>query len=304
MFRELDDLKALTQVVAMEALDFSKEKDDADDADQGALVIDGEMDSRPYEKGNETTIVKVDGTADAGVAGSSGNITGKRKAKRPIFENDPEEEIDESTVESILAKGLGGLSVAKSLKKGLRESCCIDGDPDCEFQYHPGDCIKSRTNAFPVILIVKSSDGPVITAAKPTNNMDEYCEGSNGCWPEFQFNQDEIEPIEGIDLNKILQLMAFNDAQMESLTDSSVDETPMKDAADRTNGMMKDKRLYGAENCKEGEFCDYGDLKEMLDEICGPMKTYTYGTPKTTKVNDDGSVETKQSAGSISFGAW
>ena len=50
MFSELDDLKQLTQAVALEAIDLTKEKEEADDTDHGAMIIDGEMDNRPFEK--------------------------------------------------------------------------------------------------------------------------------------------------------------------------------------------------------------------------------------------------------------
>ena len=64
MFSELDDLKQLTQSVALESLDFSKEKEEADEADHGAMIIDGEMDNRPFEKGDKIPVIRVQGDAD------------------------------------------------------------------------------------------------------------------------------------------------------------------------------------------------------------------------------------------------
>lgn len=339
MFNELDELKMLTQCVALESIDLTKEKEEADESDDDALIVDGTMDDRPYENGNSVTVCRVkgskkkddeeeeeddseedskkesdsdeekdgdtecDGESCKEFGGSSGNVTSKtRKQKRPIFELDDNDDITDEIAEGIFGKGLGTFSGLGSLKKAME--CCCDGDPDCDIQFHPGDYVKAKNKGIPVILIVKCSDGPCVTTAKPTNDMDEYCEGNDGCWPEFTFNQDEIEPMDGVSLNDIVKVMAFNDSQMESLTDSSIDSKPMEDAVDRTNDQFHCKKLYGADNCKENEFSDPGDLNEMLDDICGPMKTYEYTTPTITKQYGDGTVEKTKSSGSLSFGAW
>ena len=309
MFSELDDLKKLTQAVAFEAIDLTKEKEDADDSDHGAVIVDSNMDDRPFENdGGKVKVIKVDGEADnkekaSAVGGSSGNLTSdKVKAKRPIFEQKPDQELTDTDLEGIFGKGLG-MSVGGigSLKKALE--CCVDGDPDCEHQFHPGDYVTSKCCAKPVILIIKRSDGPVITAAKPTNDMDEYCEGTDGCWPEFAFNQDEIEPIPGITLGDIMNVMAFNDSKLESLTDSSVDEDQQKAIVDKTNDMLREKKLEGADDCKEGEFCDQEDVIERMKEIFGDQ-SYTFASPKVTTLDRNGNIETKQCAGKVSFGEW
>ncbi len=308
MFSELDDLKQLTQAVALESLDFTKEKEDEEEADHGAMIIDGEMDNRPFEKGDKIQVIRVQGDADkkpiattATVGGSSGNLTSdKIKAKRPIFEQKPDSELTDSDLEGIFGKGLGAhIGGIGSLKKALE--CCVDGDPDCEHQFHPGDYVKAKSGKVPVILVIKHSDGPVITTAKPTNNMDEYCEGNDGCWPEFHFNQDEIEPMDGLSLGDIMNVMAFNDAQMESLTDGSIDEDAQKGIVDKTNDMLREKSLEGADDCKPGEFCDQKDLIDRMDEIFG-NQSYTFASPKVTTLDRNGNIETSQSAGKISFG--
>jgi len=306
MFSELDDLKQLTQALALEAIDLTKEKEEADDTDHGAMIIDGEMDNRPFEKDDgKVKVIKVNGTADSkSVGGSSGNLTSdKVKTKRPIFEQKPDAELTDTEIEGIFGKGLGAkIGGIGSLKKALE--CCVDGDPECEHQFHPGDYVTTRCCNKPVILIIKSSDGPVITTAKPTNDMDEYCEGNDGCWPEFSFNQDEIEPIPGISLNDIMTVMAFNDAaKMESLTDGSIDEDHLKEVTDRTNDMLREKNIEGAEECKPGEFCDQEAIIERMKDIFGEQ-SYTFASPKVTTLDRDGNIETSQCAGKVSFGAW
>mgnify|MGYP003481928822 FL=1 len=100
-----------------------------------------------------------------------------------------------------------------------------------------------------------------------------------------------------------MNVMAFNDAKYESLTDGSVDEDKQKEIVDKTNDMLQDKKLEGADDCKPGEFCDQEAVIERMKDIFGDQ-SYTFASPKVTTLDRNGNVETSQCAGKVSFGAW
>ena len=336
MFDELDQLKKLARAIELEAA--GTPEDNEEEEDLPAVVIDGEMDNRPYDP---------DPKVNTYVIGSS-NI---KSAKKPIFDDeevseDSEDDSDsgeevsddsesvsdsgeganieapivgsvqgvegeDKAVMDCMFKGLG-VNLHGSLSNGLHE--CMDMcDPNCPVAFKVGSFVQPKCCQTPIILVVKNADGGSILTAKPTNNSDEYCEGNCGCWPEFAFNQDEIEPMENVKLSDIFNVMKFNDAQgrTESFNGGVYDETPMDDAQD---GALKAQSAYhcpGCDECKDGEFKaswqrhtpdTLDDMNAVLDEICGPMKTYSAETPVIVKKNLDGSTEASQSAYKVSIG--
>ena len=328
MFDELDQLKKLARAIELEAA--GTPEDNVEEEDLPAVVIDGEMDNRPYDP---------DPKVNTYIVGSS-NI---KTEKKPIFDDeeisdDSEGDLSDTPIDSVsessdtpivgqvqgvdsdgsdnavmdcMFKGLG-VNLHGSLKNGLHE--CMDMcDPNCPVAFKVGSFVQPKCCQTPIILVVKNADGGSILTAKPTNNSDEYCEGNCGCWPEFAFNQDEIEPMENVKLSDIFNVMKFNDAQgrTESFNGGVYDETPMDDAQD---GALKAQSAYscpGCDECKDGEFKaswqrhtpdTLDDMNEFLDEICGPMKTYSAETPVIVKKNLDGSTEASQSAYKVSIG--
>ena len=304
MFDELDQLKKLARAIELEAT--GTPEDNVEEGDLPAVVIDGEMDNRPYDP---------DPKVNTYIVGSS-NI---KTEKKPIFDDeeiseDSEDVSDSGEGEAVMDcmfKGLG-VNLHGSLSNGLHE--CMDlCDPNCPVAFKVGSFVQPKCCQTPIILVVKNADGGSILTAKPTNNSDECCEGNCGCWPEFAFNQDEIEPMENVKLSDIFNVMKFNDAQgrTESFNGGVYDETPMDDAQD---GALKAQSAYscpGCDECKDGEFKaswqrhtpdTLDDMNAFLDEICGPMKTYSAETPVIVKKNLDGSTEASQSAYKVSIG--
>ena len=299
MWDELEQLRKLTRNIELEATDKSEEHEKEEAEDLGALVIDSNMGNEPYDPDEKVKAFVV--------KGSSANITDQQqKAAQPIFEEP--DEVNDDEVNKVVEAGIGSLNIGRCLKNGLRECGELGMNfTDCPTEYNVGDFVSARHGVKPVILIVKCSDGDNILTAKPTNNMDEYCEGNCGCWPEFSFSPDEISPMDDIKLSDIFDVMKFNDSQnqTESFNGGSYDESPMKDAQE---GALKAQRAYkcnGCEDCKDGEFkanFDYKKMNEFLDDICGPVRDYTAKSPLTVKKNPDGSTTASQS--SISVKAW
>ena len=317
MFDELDQLKKLARAIELEAA--GTPEDNVEEEDLPAVVIDGEMDNRPYDP---------DPKVNTYIVGSS-NI---KTEKKPIFDDEEISEDSEDVSDSgedtdteapivgsvqgvegednavmdCMFKGLG-VNLHGSLSNGLHE--CMDMcDPNCPVAFKVGSFVQPKCCQTPIILVVKNADGGSILTAKPTDNSDEYCEGNCGCWPEFAFNQDEIEPMENVKLSDIFNVMKFNDAQgrTESFNGGVYDETPMDDAQD---GALKAQSAYscpGCDECKDGEFKSnwrsIDEMNEFLDDICGPMKTYSAESPVIVKKNLDGSTEASKSAYKVSIG--
>lgn len=256
LFDELEQLRKLSRTIELEAM--AKPDVDEEEEDLGAVVLDAEMGNQPYDP---------DEKVNAYVVGSSGTPTKGARTKEAIFEEEPdtdEQDLDnaESTMECGLGLGMGGLNIHKSLKAGLE--CCMDMcDPDCPVRFTIGDYVKPKCSETPVILVVKCTDGSNIMTAKPTCHEDECSD--TGCWPEFSYEQDEIEPMEGITLADIFNVMKFNDtAQTEAFNGGCYDESPMKAAQKGCQENQRDKKA-----------ATFDDINEFMEDVFGPVKDYT-----------------------------
>ena len=332
LFDELEQLKKLTRAIELEAA--GTPEDNEEEEDLPAVVIDGEMDNRPYDPNPkvDTYIVGssnikttkqpifdddemgddsgyMGDTVDSGDADGDSDEGGDTEgdSDTPIVDDAPGAEGGEdNAVMDCMFKGLG-VNLHGCLTNGLNE--CMDMcDPDCPVAFKIGSFVKPKCCQTPIILVVKNADGGCILTAKPTNNPDEYCEGNCGCWPEFSFDQDEIEPMGNVKLSDIFNVMKFNDSQncTESFNGGVYDETPMDDAQERTQKAQAAYKCPGCEECKDGEFKanwkGLDEMNEFLDDICGPMRTYAAETPVIVKHNLDGSTEASKSAYKVSIG--
>lgn len=252
-FDDLEQLRTLARPIELEAMaqpDVPEEEEDL-----GAVVLDAEMGNQPYDPSPKVA---------AYVVGSSGTPNKKAPTKEAIFEKseDENDENAEKVMESGLGLGMGGLSLHKSMKAGL-ESVMDLCDPNCQHKFSVGDYVKPTCSEIPVILVVKCADGSNIMTAKPTEDV-EQC-SDTGCWPEFSFEQDEIEPMEGVTLADIFNVMKFNDQpRTEAFNGGSYDEAPMKAAQKGAQENQRDKKATS-----------FDDINEFMEDVFGPVKDYT-----------------------------
>lgn len=252
LFDELEQLRKLSRAIELEAM--AKPDVEEEEENLGAVVLDAEMGNQPYDP---------DEKVNAYVVGSSGTPTKGAETKEAIFEQEPSEDPDaEKAMECGLGLKMGGLSLHKSLKNGLE--CCMDMcDPNCPVKFCVGDYVKPKCSETPIILVVKCTDGSNIMTAKPTECEDEC--GENGCWPEFSYEQDEIEPMEGITLADIFNVMKFNDnAKTEAFNGGCYDEAPMKAAQKGCQENQRSKKTVS-----------FDDINEFMEDVFGPVKDYS-----------------------------
>lgn len=252
IYDELEQLRKLSRSIELEAM--AKPDVETEEEDLGAVVLDAEMGNQPYDPDSKVNAYRV--------IGSSGTPNKKAPAKEAIFEEKPDTEDAETTMECGLGLGMGGLNIHKSMKAGLE--CCMDMcDPNCDVKFNVGDFVKTIGTEIPVILVVKSTDGSNIMTAKPTEHTDEC--SSTGCWPEFSFEQDEIEPINEVTLADIFNVMKFNDSvKTESFNGGDYDESPMKAA-----------QKGALENQRDKKSASFDDINEFMEDVFGPVKDYT-----------------------------
>lgn len=250
MYDELEQLRKLSRSIELEAM--AKPDVPEEEEDFSAIVQDSFMDDRPYDPNPKV--------ATYVVQGSSGTPNKKAEQKPAIFEQEPEETDADKAFES----GLGMPGIGRALRDGLNCNECMDMcDPNCDIKFTIGDYVKPTCCETPVILVVKCTDGSNIMAAKPTCHADECSEC--GCWPEFSFEQDEIEPMEGITLDDIFNVMKFNDQpKTESFNGGCYDEEPMKAAQKGVSENQRDK-----------ETDKFKDINEFMEDVFGPVKDYT-----------------------------
>lgn len=254
-YDELEQLRKLTRSIELEAM--AQPDVEPEDDDFGATVLDAEMGNQPYDPDPEVKTYVVKGTAGLG---SCATPTKGAKPKEAIFGSQDEEA--ERAMEEGLGLHVGGLSLKKTLANGLSE--CMDlCDPNCAVKYNVGDFVKPTCSEIPVILVVKCTDGSNIMTAKPTECADECSD--TGCWPEFSFEQDEIEPMGEIKLSDIFNVMKFNDsAKTESFNGGNYDESPMKEAQKGASENMRDKKA-----------ASFDDINEFMEDVFGPVPDYT-----------------------------
>ncbi len=273
MYDELEQLRKLARSIELEAM--AKPDVEEHDPDLGITVLDAEMGNQPYDPDPRVNayIVKGDDDDEKAVdespkdpketkssVGSCAPPAKGAKQKEAIFGSQDEEA--ERAMEEGLGLHVGGLSLHKSLKNGLSE--CMDlCDPNCEIKFDIGDFVKPTCSETPVILVVKCTDGSNIMTAKPTECADECSE--TGCWPEFSFEQDEIEPMNDIKLSDIFNVMKFNDtAKTESFNGGTYDEEPMKAARKVASANQRDKKA-----------ASFDDINEFMEDVFGPVPDYT-----------------------------
>lgn len=262
MYDELEQLRKLTRPIELEAM--AQPDVEPEDDDFGAMVVDGEMGNQPYDPNPKVNVYAVRGTADQPktTGGSCGTPAKGAKTKDAIFGSEDDADVDAAKV---MDEGLGIAGIGRSIKEGLHNfNECMDMcDPDCKVHFNIGDFVKPTCCETPVILVVKCNDGSNIMTAKPTECEDEC--GENGCWPEFSFEQDEIEPMDEITLADIFNVMKFNDqAQTECFNGGSYDESPMKAAQKGASENQRDKKA-----------ATFNDINEFMEDVFGPVKDYT-----------------------------
>lgn len=271
-YDELEQLRKLALSIELEA--SAKPDVEKSEPDLGVTVLDAEMGNQPYDPNPRVNAYVVKGDDDdkavdeeptdpkapkAG-AGSCATPAKGAKPKEAIFGSQDEEA--ERAMEEGLGLKVGGLSLKKSLTNGLAE--CMDMcDPNCEIKFNVGDFVQPNCVDTPVILVVKCTDGSNIMTAKPTECADECSD--TGCWPEFSFEQDEIEPMDEIKLSDIFNVMKFNDsAKTESFNGGTYDEEPMKAARKGASANQRDKKA-----------ASFDDINEFMEDVFGPVPDYT-----------------------------
>jgi hypothetical protein len=252
-FDDLEKLRKLSRPIELQA--DAEPDDDTEEEDLGAVVNDDAMTDQPYNPEGNVNVYVVNG-------GSSGTPSKKKPSKPAIFEQEPAESDAESTMECGLGLKMGGLKLCKSLRNSME--CCMDMcDPNCDIKFNIGDFVKPNCVDTPVILVVKCTDGSNIMTAKPTECADECSD--TGCWPEFSFEQDEIEPMDEIKLSDIFNVMKFNDsAKTESFNGGTYDEEPMKAARKGASANQRDKKA-----------ASFDDINEFMEDVFGPVPDYT-----------------------------
>ena len=136
-----------------------------------------------------------------------------------------------------------GMSIRKAAAK-------TEAENGCKVMFDPGTVVKP-TKGGKSIYIVKNNDGEMIMCAKPTNiESDMTCGGTDGCWPQFAFQQDDIEPA-GVDLDT-LAVLADIVAHNDNVAASS---------------------CCKSQPCEEGERLpeNFEKMREMMEDIYGPI---------------------------------
>ena len=136
-----------------------------------------------------------------------------------------------------------GMSIRKAAAK-------TEAENGCKVMFDPGTVVKP-TKGGKSIYIVKNNDGEMIMCAKPTNiESDMTCGGTDGCWPQFAFQQDDIEPA-GVDLDT-LAVLADIVAHNDNVAASS---------------------CCKSQPCEEGECLpeNFEKMREMMEDIYGPI---------------------------------
>jgi hypothetical protein len=257
-FDDLEKLRKLSRPIELQA--DAEPDDDTEEEDLGAVVNDDAMTDQPYNPEGNVNVYVVNG------GGSSGTPSKKKPSKPAIFEQEPGEDSADSNAETAMECGLGlkmgGLKLGKSLRNSME--CCMDMcDPNCAIKFNVGDYVKPTCCETPVILVVKCTDGSNILTAKPTEDAAQCSE--TGCWPEFSFEQDEIEPMSEVTLEDIFNVMKFNDSpKTEAFNGGDYDETPMKDAQKGVLNNQRDKKA-----------ATFDDINEFMEDVFGPVPDYT-----------------------------
>jgi len=273
-YDELEQLRKLALSIELEA--SAKPDVEKSEPDLGVTVLDAEMGNQPYDPDPRVNAYVVKGDDDdvpkkavdeepkdtkkkpAGV-GCCATPSKGDKQKDAIFGSQ-----DDEDAERVMDEGLGMKGIGRALKNGLNMTECMDMcDPNCEIKFNIGDFVKPNCCDIPVILVVKCNDGSSIMTAKPTECADECSD--TGCWPEFCFEQDEIEPMDEIKLSDIFNVMKFNDsAKTESFNGGTYDEEPMKAARKGASANQRDKKA-----------ASFDDINEFMEDVFGPVPDYT-----------------------------
>lgn len=178
----------------------------------------------------------------------------------------------------------------ESVERGMgREFCrkylaeCSCGGL-CNNPYKLGDVVQAK--GIPMMFVVKDKDGTMIRTAKPTACEDDLAVGKDGVWPEFCFQQDELDKVGNADLSQAEYLARFNDRGLARGFDGrTVDPGPMEVAQDFARNQT------------------FGDIADSLDQILGTYRDaaagkdqdycYTEVSPTTTYVLPSGEITTK-----------
>lgn len=207
-FENLEKLRVLAQTIEGDSTNAAPEENDIP-----VEVIDRGLPSDAWTKDGQTvTYIRGEAKPEADPirGGNSGNYRTDYNALLEKCDGDPE--ADKNNLEECLFKGM---NFKRSVKDALCKTECDNG---CKCIFDPGTVVKP-TKGGKSIYIVKNNDGEVIICAKPTNiEADMARGGSDGCWPQFSFQQDDIEPL-GVDLATLAVLadiVAHNDKVAEA----------------------------------------------------------------------------------------
>ena len=242
-FNALENLRILANNIASDTSTTEPETEDIP-----VEVVDKGFPSYAWTPEGETVNVIADDTEGNPVrAGNSGNHRIDFNALTEKVDADPDSEAQ--VLDECLFKGM-------NFKKSKNEAFAkLECDNGCKVIFDPGMVVKP-THGGKSIFIVKCNDGDMITCAKPTNiEADMACGGTDGCWPQFHFQQDDIEPI-GVDLATIAMLadiVAHNDSVSCCADDQC----------------CADNQCCHDDNCCMPE--NYEKMRQMMEDIYGKI---------------------------------
>lgn len=313
MFNELDELMKITKLIEATSGKAEETEDDdtedtksskkklGEDDDIGGIYINKHFGDEPYEAEDTTEWTEIKGSDeesddeesaekqdtesdsdddDAPVDAAEGSSSNINPDKEPIFEEIP----DDDGLEQAMGEGLG---LRGSFHKALHsfESCA-----DCPCMFNVGDTVRMKSGPS-TIFIIKSNDGDMMTAAQPTANKAMFASGTEGKWPVFYFNQDEIEPMEKVALNTLDDLnniIAFNDMPINEcgLTGNTIVDTDnYKEKQKVASGNQYDRKI---DEVWEDMFGT--TFKDCMDGKCG-SEYHDATTDKFDDKIDDYSID-------------
>jgi len=212
MFDDMEKLKQLVQNIEFRQND-TDDNDDDTEVSPDALFIDTGFGT---DNLNSDPVI-------AHISGSASNVKNNKDA---IFGSENDDNLDNEDCDKIMEFGLGN---SFKIKKEFAKMECNYG-LGIDNPRKIGDFVH-HTDNIPVVFIVKNTDGPMITVAKPTKNEKEYATNQDGVWPEYHFDDDELETMDTVSPNQIHKVILFNDSpKMEAFNNSVIDDEPMKKA--------------------------------------------------------------------------
>lgn len=270
MFNELEDLMKIARRIEVEPVEA--EIEEPEQRDISAYFYDSGMPTDAFGDTDEQFAV-IKPASDIG--GSASNLNPE---KEPIFEKNA----SETGKDRLESKLFGGLGLHRQLTK-------VECGAGCPCPFNVCDRVRFKDCETPAILLVKNVDGNMVTLAKPTENVNEFSKGHDGCWPEFYASQYEIEPMEDApletedDLNTIIR---FNDANTNGIVGRTTDSTPM-DVAQKVATANQLERVSDFLDEVFGT-CSY---KEIATGKAGNGRFELDCSPAVSVVSPDGGIE-------------